>query len=136
MKLTAFAVNRPVTTSMMFLALVIFGLLAYLRLAVNLMPDVKYPALTISTVHYGATPEEIESEITDKIEKEVATLGGLKQLRSFSMPDVSAVVVEFNLSKNLDKALDEVKAKLEVIIPYLPKGVERPIVQAFSFTRP
>lgn len=134
MKLTEFAVNRPVTTSMLFLALVIFGLLAYTRLAVNLMPDVKYPALTISTVHYGATPEEIESEITDKIEKEMATLGGLKQVRSFSMPDVSAVVVEFNLSKNLDKALDKVKSKLEVVIPYLPNEAERPIVQAFSFT--
>ncbi len=134
MKITEFAVNRPVTTSMLFLALVIFGLLAYTRLAVNLMPDVKYPALTITTVHYGATPEEIESEITDKIEKEVTTLGGLKQIRSFSMPDVSAVVVEFDLSKNLDKALEEVKSKLDLVIPYLPKEVERPLVQAFSFT--
>ncbi|MEM9823548.1 MAG: efflux RND transporter permease subunit, partial [Bacteroidota bacterium] len=134
MKITAFAVHRPVTTSMLFLALVLFGLLAYTRLTINLMPDVKYPALTITTVHYGSTPEEIESELTDKIEKEVTALGGLKQIRSFSMPDVSSVVVEFDLSKNLDEALDEVKSKLDLVIPYLPKAAERPLVQAFSFT--
>lgn len=134
MKITEFAVNRPVTTSMLFLGLVIFGLLSYSRLAVNLMPDVKYPALTITTIHYGATPEEIESEITDKIEKEVSTIGGLKTTRSFSTPEMSAVVLQFDLSINIDKALEEVKSKLDLAIPYLPKEAEKPIVQAFNFS--
>ncbi|MEM6378629.1 MAG: efflux RND transporter permease subunit, partial [Bacteroidota bacterium] len=65
---------------------------------------------------------------------ELSSLSGLKQIKSFSMPDLSAVVVEFDLSKNIDDATDEVKSKLEGVIPFLPKEVERPIVQAFSFT--
>ncbi len=69
MKITEFSVNRPVTTLMLFLALVIFGLMSYTKLAVNLMPDLNLPAIAISTYQHGATPEEVESEITEPIEK-------------------------------------------------------------------
>lgn len=134
MKITKLAIDRPITTTMLFLALVIFGYMTYNRLAVNLFPDLKIPAVIINTVHIGATPEEIEKEITDKIEKEVATLSGLKELKSFSMPDASLITVEFNNGTDPDKALNEVKTKLDLVIPDLPKEAERPLVLKYKLS--
>lgn len=134
MKITKFAVDRPVTTTMLFLALVLFGLLTYSKLAVSLMPEIKLPAMVVSTFHYGATPEEIESEITKKIEDEVSTISDLKLLQSYSMPGMSLVILQFNMSKDADKALDELKSKLDIVTPAIPKEAERPIVQLYSFS--
>lgn len=134
MKITKLAIDRPITTTMLFMALVIFGYMTYTKLAVNLFPDLKIPAIIINTVHLGATPEEIEKEITDKIEKEVATLSGLKELKSFSMPDASLITVEFNNGIDPDKALSEVKTKLDVVIPDLPKEAERPLVLKYKLS--
>ena len=134
MKITEFSVKRPVTTAMLFLALVIFGMMAYNRLAVNLMPDLSLPAMAISTYQYGATPEEVESEITEQIEKELSTISGLKMLQSFSMPHNSLIFTQFEMGVDADKALSEVKSKLDLVIPFLPKEAERPLVQKYSFT--
>lgn len=134
MKITQFSVDRPVTTAMLFLALAIFGLMAYSKLSVNLMPDIKLPAMVINTFYLGASPEEIETEITDKIEKELSALNGLKMLQSFSMPDNSLIFVEFNTGKDADKALNEVKSKLDLVIPELPKEAERPFLQLYSIS--
>lgn len=133
MKITEFSVNRPVTTSMLFLALVIFGILTYSKLSVNLMPALNLPAMAISTVHFGASPEEVESEITTKIEDELSTLSGVKLLQSYSMPNSSLVFVQFNQGKNATEALNDVKSRLDQVIPFLPKEAERPLVQTFDF---
>ncbi|MDN5202732.1 efflux RND transporter permease subunit [Fulvivirgaceae bacterium BMA10] len=133
MKITEFSVNRPVTTSMLFLGLVIFGLLAYKRLSVNLMPALDLPAMAITTDHFGATPEEIETGITEEIENELSTLSGLKLLQSYSMANTSLVFVQFNQGTDPNEALNEVKAKLDQVVPYLPKESERPLVQTFDF---
>ncbi len=134
MKITEFSVKRPVTTAMLFLALVIFGLMAYNKLSVNLMPDLNLPAMAISTYHFGATPEEVESEITEQIEKELSTISGLKMLQSFSMPHNSLIFTQFEMGVNADKALAEVKSKLDLVIPALPKEAERPLIQKYSFS--
>ncbi len=134
MRLTRLAINRPITTTMLFLALVLFGYITYTKLAVNLFPDLKIPAVVISTYHVGATPEEVEKEITDKIEKEVATLSGLKSLRSFSMPESSVITIEFNNGLDPDKALNEVKTKLDLVTPYLPEEAERPLVYKYKLS--
>lgn len=134
MKLTKLAIDRPVTTTMLFLALVLFGYMAYSKLAVNLFPDLKIPAVVITTYHTGATPQEIEKEITDKIEKEIATLSGLKSLKSFSMPELSTITIEFNHGIAPDKALNEVKTKLDLVTPYLPKEAERPLVYKYKLS--
>ncbi|WP_298475571.1 efflux RND transporter permease subunit [uncultured Maribacter sp.] len=134
MKITKLAIDRPITTTMLFLVLVIFGYLTYTKLAVNLFPDLKIPAVIINTVHLGATPKEVEKEITDKIEKEVATISGLKELKSYSMPDASLITIEFNYGVNPDEALNEVKTKLDVVLPHLPKEAERPLVLKYKLS--
>ncbi len=134
MKITQFAIDRPVTTSMLFLALVIFGMMTYFSLAVNLFPELKLPVISISTYNVGTTPEEIEKEITDKIEEELSTLSGLKELKSYSMPDLSQITVQFEHGIDPDIALNEVKSKLDLVIPGLPKEAERPLVQKFKLS--
>lgn len=134
MKITKFAIDRPVTTSMLFLSLFIFGLLTYFKLAVNLFPDLQLPVVAISTENYGATPEEIEREITDKIEREVSTLSGLKELKSYSMPDASLITVQFQHGIDPDKAVSDVKSKLDIVLPYLPKEAERPLVMKYKLS--
>ncbi|MEM8895134.1 MAG: efflux RND transporter permease subunit, partial [Bacteroidota bacterium] len=133
MKITAFSVNRPVTTAMLFLGLVIFGVMAYYRLSVNLMPALDLPAMAITTVNYGTSPEEIETEITEPIEDGLTTLSGLKLLQSYSMANTSLIFVQFNQGKDPAEALNEVKTKMDQVIPFLPKEAERPLVQTFDF---
>ncbi len=134
MRITKFAIERPVTTSMLFLALVIFGMMTYYSLAVNLFPELKLPVISVTTYKVGTTPEEIEKEITDKIEKELSTLSGLKELKSYSMPDVSQITVQFQHGIDADVALNEVKSKLDLVIPDLPREAERPLVQKFKLS--
>ncbi len=132
MKITRFAVDRPVTTTMLFLGLVFFGILSYKKLAVNQMPDLKLPYVIVNTVNVGATPEEIESEITDKIEKEVISINNLKEIKSYSMDNISMLTIQFNMSKNPDKALTEVKEKLDLVIPDLPREAKKPLVYSYN----
>lgn len=132
MKITQFAVSRPVTTAMTFMALLLFGVMAYLKLPVNLMPEINLPAMVIITDYPGATPAEVESEITNLIEKEVATINGLKLIQSYSMPNVSMIITQFELNKDQDKAMAELRNKIDLVVSALPKEAKLPFVQKRS----
>ncbi|TMU55141.1 efflux RND transporter permease subunit [Flagellimonas algicola] len=132
MKVTHFAVSRPVTTSMVFLALLLFGFMSYLKLPVNLMPEVNLPAMVIITDYPGATPGEVETEITNLLEKEVATINGLKLMQSYSMPNMSMIIVQFELDKDQDKAMAELRNKIDLVVSFLPKEAKLPFVRKRS----
>jgi len=132
MKITKFAVDRPITTAMTFMALLLFGFMAYLKLPVNLMPEVNLPAMVIVTDYPGATPGEVESEITNLIEKEVATINGLKLMQSYSMPNTSMIITQFELDKDQDKAMAELRNKIDLVVSYLPKEAKLPFVRKRS----
>ena len=132
MKITKFAVSRPVTTAMVFLALMLFGFMSYMKLPVNLMPEINLPAMVIITDYPGATPGEVETEITNLLEKEVATINGLKVMQSYSMPDMSMIITQFNLDKNQDKAMAELRNKIDLVVSYLPKEAKLPFVRKRS----
>lgn len=132
MKITKFAVAKPITTVMVFLALMLFGLMAYIKLPVNLMPEINLPAMVIITDYPGATPGEVESEVTNLLEREVATINGLKVMQSYSMPDMSMIIVQFHLDKNQDKAMAELRNKIDLVVSYLPKEAKLPFVRKRS----
>lgn len=132
MKFTKFAVDRPVTTTMIFLGIVFFGIMAYFKLGVNQMPNVDIPIVTITTEYYGATPEEIEKEITEKIEKEAATVNGLKKLTSHSQYNVSIITAEFYMNVEAEVALRKLKNKVDRVLPDLPKDSEKPLVEVYD----
>ncbi len=126
--LAELSVKRPVFASVLVVSLAVVGVFAYFRLGVDLFPRVDFPMITVTTRQSGAAPEEIETEITDKIERSVNTIAGIEELRSVSTEGVSQVFVQFKLEKNVDVAAQEVRDKVNQILPDLPQDIDQPVV--------
>jgi multidrug efflux pump subunit AcrB len=131
-KLAEICVRRPVFATVLILSLVVVGFFAYLQLGVDRFPKVDFPTIVISTVLTGAAPEEIETDITDKIEEAVNTISGIDQLQSISSEGVSQVTVQFVLEKDADVAAQEVRDKVNTVLRDLPKDADPPIIQKFD----
>jgi len=127
--LAAISVKRPVFASVIVLVFVVVGLLGYTRLPVDRFPKVDFPTVSVITRLDGATPKEIETEITDKIEEAVNTVSGIDELRSTSTEGISQVLVTFNLDKKVDVAAQEVRDRVNRIISSLPEEIDQPIVE-------
>ena len=131
-KLAEICVRRPVFATMLILTLVVLGIFSYNRLVIERFPRVEFPTVVISTILPGAGPQEIETEITDKIEEAVNTISGIEELRSTSSEGVSLVFITFELERELDSAAQDVRDKLNMALPLLPKNIEQPTVQKFD----
>jgi HAE1 family hydrophobic/amphiphilic exporter-1 len=131
-KLAEICVRRPVFATVIILALVVIGAFSYLKLGVDRFPNVEFPFVIVTTVLPGAAPEEIETELTDKIEEAVNTISGINELTSFSSENVSVVMISFDLEKNRDVATQEVRDKISTIAAELPTDAEPPVVQNFD----
>jgi HAE1 family hydrophobic/amphiphilic exporter-1 len=114
---------------MLILSLTVVGLFSYKSLGVDLFPKIDLPTITVTIVNQGASPQEIETEITDKVEGAVNTISGIDELRSTSVEGVSQVFITFLLEKNPDVAAQEVRNKVDLIVNDLPVTAEQPIVQ-------
>ncbi|HKZ78448.1 MAG TPA: efflux RND transporter permease subunit [Pyrinomonadaceae bacterium] len=128
-KLAEICVRRPVFATMLIMSLTVVGIFSFSTLGVDLFPKVEFPTITVTVVNPGASPQEIETEITDKIEGAVNTISGIDELRSTSVEGVSQVFVTFLLDKNADVAAQEVRDKVNLVIPDLPETAEAPVVQ-------
>jgi len=124
------AISRPVTISMFILAVSLFGYISLDRLALNLLPDISYPTITIQTEYQDAAPEEVENLITRPIEEAVGVLPGLTRLSSVSRSGQSEVVLEFNWGSKMDLASLEAREKLDVV--QLPRDAKRPVILRFD----
>jgi len=128
-KLAEICVRRPVFATMLILSLTVVGLFSYNSLGVDLFPKIDLPTITVTVVNPGASPQEIETEITDKVEGAVNTIAGIDELRSTSVEGVCQVFITFLLEKNPDVAAQEVRNKVDLIVNDLPVTAEQPIVQ-------
>jgi hydrophobic/amphiphilic exporter-1 (mainly G- bacteria), HAE1 family len=126
------AVQRPVLTTMLVVMSLVLGLFGFSRLQTDLFPEVEFPVVTVSTVYPGAGPEEIETQVTDRIEEAVSTLAGIDALRSFSQENVSIIIVQFDLGVDPDQAAIDVRDRIETVRGLLPAEVETPVVQKFD----
>jgi len=127
--LAEICVKRPVFATMLILSLVVVGAFSFLSLGVDLFPKVDFPTITITVVNPGASPQEVETEITDKIEEAVNTVSGIDELRSTSIEGISQVFVQFVLEKDVNVAAQEVENRVQTAIPDLPDTAEQPTVQ-------
>jgi HAE1 family hydrophobic/amphiphilic exporter-1 len=126
--LAALCVKRPVFATVLILSLTVIGAFSFTRLGVDRFPKIDFPTITITTVQPGAAPEQIETEITDKIEEAVNTISGIDDLRSISSEGISQVMVAFLLEKDTDVAAQEVRDKVNGVLPRLPKTIQQPRV--------
>ncbi|MBA2320033.1 MAG: efflux RND transporter permease subunit, partial [Deltaproteobacteria bacterium] len=129
MFLSDVAIRRPVFTAMMSIAILVFGLLAYRTLPVDQYPPVDFPIMLVQTVWPGASPADMERDVTREVEDAVASVPGLDKLQSFSRESLSIVVLQFELGTPLADASATVRDRLGPIERELPSGVEAPIVR-------
>jgi HAE1 family hydrophobic/amphiphilic exporter-1 len=130
--LARLCIRRPVFATMLILSLVVVGIFSFFSLGVDLFPKIDIPAVAVIVSNPGASPEEIETEITKKVEDAVNVISGIDELRSVSSEGQSQVVVSFELSKNGDIAAQEIQNKVNLIIPDLPQTAKQPVVQKFD----
>jgi len=126
--LAALCVKRPVFATVLILSLTVIGIFSFTRLGVDRFPKIDFPTITVTTLQPGAAPEQIETEITDKIEEAVNTISGIDDLRSVSSEGISQVIVSFILEKDTDVAAQEVRDKVNGVLPRLPKTIQQPRV--------
>jgi HAE1 family hydrophobic/amphiphilic exporter-1 len=131
--LAALCVKRPVFAWVLVLSLTVVGLFAFGQLGVDRFPNVDIPTISVTTRLPGAAPEQIETEVTDKIEESVNTISGIDTLTSTSSEGISQVVVSFKLEKNADVAAQEVRDRINRVLPQLPRTVLQPTVEKLDF---
>jgi HAE1 family hydrophobic/amphiphilic exporter-1 len=117
---------------MLVLSLVVVGVFCYSTLGVDLFPKVDIPTVLITIVNPGASPEEVETEITKKVEDAINTISQIDDIRSTSSEGQSLVIVQFELSKNGDVAAQEVQQKINAIVSQFPTTAKEPIIQKFD----
>lgn len=132
MTISRFAIRRPVFTVMVMLIIAIMGLVSLSRLPIDLMPDITYPTLNIYTTYENAAPEEVEELITRPIEDAVSAVPGVEEVSSFCIEGRSTVRVTFSWGTDLDVAANDIRDRLDRVIPRLPENVERPVLRKYD----
>ena len=120
------AINRPITTLMYVLTLVIFGLMSFQVYAVSTFPNIDFPMVTVKTIYPGAEASTIESQVTDKIEEAISRIGGVDKIISTSSEGASVIMVQFFLERDINEATNDVRDKVAAVL--LPKDAKMPLV--------
>jgi hydrophobe/amphiphile efflux-1 (HAE1) family protein len=128
MWITKVSINNPVFATMVMVAIMVLGLFSYNRLGVERMPNVEIPVAFIQIQYPGASPEAVENDITKPVEDVINTVGGVKKIRSNSFEGRSGTVVEFQLTTNMDRAIQELRDKIAQIRPGFPKEAKDPYI--------
>ncbi|MCG2583542.1 efflux RND transporter permease subunit [Massilia sp. TS11] len=128
MWITKTSIKHPVFATMVMVALMVLGLFSYRQLGVEAMPNVDFPFAAIEVQYPGASPEAVENDITRPIEEQVNTVSGVKTIRANSWEGRSGVYIEFELSTNMDRAMQDLRDKIAVIRPGFPKEAKDPFI--------
>jgi len=128
LKLSHFSIKRPVFATVMSLAIVLFGVISFTRLPVREYPDIDPPIISVVTFYRGASPSVVETEITNVLEEQFATLSGVKTLSSSSREQGSVINIEFELNVDVDEAANDVRDRVSRIRGQLPREVDDPVI--------
>ena len=128
MSLSRLAIRRPVAVAVVMLAIVVIGVFGYTELPTNLMPDITYPLIKVYIPWRGATPEEIETDIADPVERQMATVDGLDYLESSCTEGLYQLLVNFKYEVDRDVAYQDVLAKMGIVTKRLPKDIDNPTI--------
>jgi len=114
--------------TMLFLVLVILGFFSYFEIPVDLLPSTNIPILTVTTIYPGANPEEVKNSVTQVLEDAVSSMAGLKRLTSYSMENVSMLIIEFKMGNDVDVVAQDVREKINAIKYKLPDAAKEPSI--------
>ncbi|MBM3504808.1 MAG: efflux RND transporter permease subunit [Alphaproteobacteria bacterium] len=128
MVISDLSIKRPVFATVLSMVLIIFGLFAFLRLTVRELPNVDPPIVSVSAVYLGASAEIIESEVTQVLEDAIAGIEGITRLTSSSREDSAAITIEFDLSRDIESATNDVRDRVARSVRALPRAVDTPRV--------
>ena len=132
MKIWDVSIRNPVFITMVMLALVVLGVLAYTSMPLDFYPDVAFPTMAIVTVYPGAGPGEVEEQLTRSIEEAMVTAPGVEEVQSRSSENYSVVIVSFGLDKDIDQAIQDVREKIANVRSKLPEDILEPQVVAYD----
>lgn len=124
--------KRPIAMTCLLIALIALGLNAYRKIPIEQMPAVSIPYAVIATTWVGASSQDIEKDITKRIEDAVSGIDGLKTIESSSMENISRIQLEFSLGIDIDIAAQDIREKVDTILANLPKGADRPVIQKIN----
>lgn len=128
MSLTKTSIKRPLTIVMIFLVLIMFGIIGYSKMTADTMPKMDIPVLSIQTVWQGAGPEDIDKQISEKIEEKVSAVSRVKETGTYSKESVSVVVIQFEYGTDINTVINDVKSKVDEVKSELPSDAETPAV--------
>jgi len=126
MSLTKTSIKRPLTIVMAFVVLIMFGVIGYSKMTADTMPKIDIPVLSIQTVWQGAGPEDIDKQISEKIEEKVSAVSKVKETATYSRESVSVVVIQFEYGTDINTVINDVKSKVDEVKNELPSDAETP----------
>ncbi len=128
MKLSTTSIRRPVLATVMSFTILLFGIISFIQLPVREYPDIDPPIISVITFYRGASPSVVETEITNILEEQFATLEGVKTMTSSSREQGSVITIEFELSRNVDEAANDVRDRVSRVRAQLPREIDDPVV--------
>jgi len=135
MKISEFSVDKRVTITMMMLIVIVLGTIVFFDLGLDMLPDIEFPMVSVVTAYSGASPEDMESTVTKQVEQAIASVSGVKSLKSSSMEGVSVVTVEFESGTNLDFAAQDLRDQLAMFEDIFPEEIQTPLVVKFDISQ-
>lgn len=134
MTIAELSIKRPVFIICLVLLMLVTGIISYSRLAVDQFPDVKIPYMSVTVIYPGAGPEEIETLVAKPLEEQLRTISGVQNVHAWCNENVAHMWVEFTLETNAMEAEQQVRSKVAFAKTQMPKEIEEPIIQRFSFS--
>ena len=128
MGLTKSVLKRPVTTVLVILCLIVFGLQSIFSAKLELMPSMDMPVLIVATIYPGASPEDVNDLVTTEIEDSIGSLSGIDTVQSRSMENMSLIIIQYDYGKDIDDAYDDLKKKVDLLESQLPDDCESPMI--------
>ncbi|MEN6349887.1 MAG: efflux RND transporter permease subunit, partial [Syntrophomonas sp.] len=128
MRISNFAIKRPVATIILVSVILILAFFTYTKLAVDLYPEMKLPYAAVITSYSGAGPEEVESQVTEPLEGTLNSLSNVKEIQSVSSSGSSMILISFNWGTDMSAAISDIREKTGTIENYLPSGADKPMV--------
>jgi len=132
MSLTDYSLKKPIATFMVFIAIVMVGVFSLSKLSIDLLPNIEFPSLTVSTSYPGASPKEVETLITEPMERVVSTVQNVKEVRSSSNEGNSRVTLEFDWGTDLTEAVNDLREKIDRVKRMLPDEADDPNIWKFD----